>query len=48
MISSSGKPAEKPSDNMRNEAGSRYTASVSRQRGLPEGDGVGVEACMVE
>jgi hypothetical protein len=30
----SGKPAEKPNDNMRNDAGSRYTFSVSSHEGL--------------
>ena len=38
--SASGNPAEKPSDSMRNEAGSRYTFMVSSKVGLSANAGV--------
>jgi hypothetical protein len=38
--SASGKPAENPSENMRNEAGSKYTVMVSSHAGLSANGGV--------
>ena len=38
--SSSGSPAENPSDSMRSEAGSRYTFRVSSHEGLSANEGV--------